>query len=389
MQKEFFRCRKCPLPSTKPDLHFDKNGVCFACLFREHEKTIDWEAREQEFYEMMEAVRPKDHSNYDCIIGVSGGKDSTYQLYLIKEIAGLNPLLVSFEPSYPTEIGKRNLSSMVESFNVDMIQLRKSPTYRRLARIGFDVVGDHEWPNHVGIFCWPMQMALKLKIPYTFYGETRGIIGLGRWETLIDQKKVTRSDVEQYVGMNGYRISDMLDLDPTLKRENILPYIYPSAEEIEGFPITAFTLGYFFHWDYYRNVKIIKNYGWRALDTNQEGTFVNYEDLDCGFMPFHQYFKFIKYGYGRGTDHAAHEVRMGRLTMAQAKELICEYDGKLPRRYYDEFLEFLEIDEHGFLKNVDKFANPFLFKHDGKEKFIRSWDDNLIPEAIWYDSFNV
>ena len=109
------------------------------------------------------------NDNYDCTIAVSGGKDSTYQTYLITKTLGLKPLLLSFEPSYPTEVGKANLQNLVDTFGCDLIQLKKSLiTYKKLARIGFDVVGDHEWPNHVGIFCWPIQMAAKLNISVNF-----------------------------------------------------------------------------------------------------------------------------------------------------------------------------------------------------------------------------
>ena len=388
-RSKFFRCSNCLYPSTKPDLEFNDKGVCGACRFREYEKNIDWDLRKQEFIELVEKIRPTDHLNYDCIIPVSGGKDSTYQVYLIKEIAGFNPLLVSFEPSYPTEIGKLNLQNMVDSFNVDLIQLRKSPTYRKLCRAGFDIVGDHEWPNHVGVYCWPMQMAVKLNIPYAFYGETRGIIGLGRWDTIVEEREIPRDDVEQFIGMNGLRLTDIIDYDSSIKLENTLPYIYPKTEDIELLNIRAFSLGYFFHWDFYENIKINKQYGWKTLDTNKEGTFVNYEDLDCGFMPYHQYFKFIKYGYARATDHAAHEVRLGRMTKRQAQELIIEYDWKLPRQYFKELLEFLWIDEEYFLKIRDKYTNPFLFQMEDKGKFKKMWDDNLVLKDFWYESFSV
>jgi N-acetyl sugar amidotransferase len=386
---KFFRCTNCLYPSTKPDLEFDDKGVCGACRFREYEKTINWDARKQEFFDLIEKIRPKDRSNYDCIIPVSGGKDSTYQTYIIKELAGFNPLLVSFEPSCPTEIGEQNLQNMVDSFNVDLIQLRKSPTYRKLCRAGFDIVGDHEWPNHVGVYCWPMQMAVKMKVPYAFYGETRGIIGLGRWDSIVEEKEIPREDVEQFIGMNGLRLSDIIDYDSELKLENALPYIYPTKEEVERADVKAFSLGYFFHWDFYENIKINKKYGWKALGTNKEGTFADYEDLDCGFMPYHQYFKFIKYGYARATDHAAHEVRLGRMTKKQAKELIIEYDWKLPREYFKELLEFLWIDEEYFLKTRDKYVNPFLFEIDAKGKFKKMWDENLVLKDFWYESFSV
>jgi len=376
-------------PSTKPDLEFDDKGVCGACRFREYEKSIDWDLRKEEFFELIEKIRPKNHSNYDCIIPVSGGKDSTYQLYLIKELAGFNPLLVSFEPSCPTEIGEQNLQNMVDSFNVDLIQLKKSPTYRKLCRAGFDIVGDNEWANHVGVYCWPMQMAVKLNIPYTFYGETRGIIGLGRWDSIVEEKEIPREDVEQFIGMNGLRLTDIIDYDSEIKLENTLPYIYPSKEDIDRANVKAFSLGYFFKWDFYENIKIIKKYGWNTLDTNKEGTFANYEDLDCGFMPYHQYFKFIKYGYARATDHAAHEIRLGRMTKNQAKELIIEYDWRLPRQYFKELLEFLSINEEYFLKTRDKYVNPFLYEVDGKGKFKKMWDENLILKDFWYESFSV
>jgi len=389
MSNNFFRCKDCLYPSTKPDLEFDENGICGACRFREYEKSINWDERKKEFLELIENIRPKEDSNYDCIIPVSGGKDSTFIVYLIKEIAGFNPLLVSFEPSFPTEIGKQNLQNLVDSFNVDLIQLKKSPTYRKLCRAGFDIVGDHEWPNHVGIFCWPIQMNVKMNIPYAFYGESRGIIGLGRWDSIVEDKEITRNDVEEFIGMNGLRLTDILDYDKSIELKDVLPYIYPSKQELEKCEVRAFSTGYFFYWDFYKILQTIKKYGFQTLNTNKEGTFVNYEDLDCGFMPYHQYFKFIKYGYGRGTDHAAHEIRLGRMTKKQGKELICEYDCKLPRMHFEELLEFLMIDEEHFHNNVDKFSNPFLFKHNNDLKFNRMWDENLVIEDFWYDSFDV
>ncbi len=389
MNNLIYRCKRCLFPNTKPDLHFDDEGVCLACKYTGYYDEIDWDEREKELLTIVEPYRSVDQHNYDCIIAVSGGKDSTYQTYLVTKKLKLKPLLISFEPSYPTELGKKNLQNSVDSFGCDLIHLRKSPTYRKLARIGFDVVGDHEWPNHVGIYCWPIQMSLKLKIPLTFYGETSGLIGLGRWQRLVEEKEVTRDVVEQYIGMNGYRLTDMMEHDSSITFQDVLPYIYPSKEELDKFKTTAYNLGYFFFWDLQKNIRLIKNYGWRPQETNVEGTFTNWEDLDCGFMPIHQYFKFIKYGYARATDHAAYEIRHGRMTKSQAKELICEYDWRLPRQYFQEFLDFLEINEDYFFKTVDRFANPILFKKDQKDDFIRMWDDNLVLEKIWYDSFDV
>ena len=386
--RKFFRCKSCLFPSTKPDLHFDDDGTCGACKYTKYYNNIDWEKRKNDFYELVDKFKSKNNQNYyDCTIAVSGGKDSTYQTYLIKE-SGLKPLLLNFEPSFPTELGKKNLKNLVDTFEFDLIELKKSPVYRKLAKICFDVVGDHEWPNHVGIYCWPIHMANKLDIPITFYGGPRGIIGLGRWETFVETgvEEIKRSVVEQYIGMNGYRLSDIIQYDRSITTKDVVPYTYPNDLK---FDIKGYDLGHFFKWDFKKNVEIIKNFGWKELDKNVEGTFVNYEDLDCGFMPIHQYFKFIKYGYGRATDHACYEIRQGRMTHKQAKELIIEFDGSVPRRYFKEFLEFLDIDEEHFFSTVDRFANPLLFKKDEKKKYIRDNNQNLILEKIWFDSFDV
>lgn len=189
--------------------------------------------------------------------------------------------------------------------------------------------------------------------------------------------------------MNGLRVSDMMEFDKTIKDKDVIPYRYPSADIIEKCGVTAHSMGYFFHWDFEHNRRVIKDEGWKSASITPDGSFTNYEDIDCGFMPMHQYFKFIKYGYGRATDHASYEIRHGRMTKKEAKELIIEYDGNLPRQHFDDFLEFLKINESYFFDTVDRFSNPEIFKTNASGEFIRRWDDNLIKNKDWYKSFDV
>ena len=383
---EITRCINCLLPSTKPDLHFDEKGLCGACKYQKFYNSIDWEERKNSFQQIVEKHLKKNTNNtYDCTIAVSGGKDSTYQAHLIKEM-GYKALLLNFEPSCPTEIGKSNLDRMRDTYGFDLIELKKSPIYRKLSRIGFDLIGDHEWPNHVGIYCWPIQVANNFNIPLTFYGEPRGLIGLGRYETFVEEgvDEISRETIEQYVGMGGLRLNDILEYDKTIEAKDVIPYRYP--EELKQ-NIKAIDLGHYFKWDFDENVKIIKKNGWESADNITEGYIVNYEDLDCGFMPIHQYFKFIKYGYGRGTDCAAWEIRHDRLTKKEAQELIIKHDGKLPSKYFKKFLEYLDISEDYFFQTVDRYANPYLFKKDNNDKFIRDENSNLIVNDTWHDSF--
>ena len=386
----FFRCKKCLFPSTKPSLHFDKDQVCMACKFTDFVNAeIDWKKKEKDFLNLCKEIKKNKQSDYDCIIPVSGGKDSTYQTYVVKEIGGLNPLLVNFEPSCPTEIGIKNLNNLKESFNCDLIQLKKSEfVYSNLSRTAFEIVGDHEWPNHVGIYVWPIRMALKLKIPYVFYGESSGYIGQGRWDKLEDQKFVDRNWVEEHSGMIGLRLNDILDFNKSLKKENVYPYIYPSEEELLKNKLYPYLTGFYFKWDIGHILPLIQKFGWKTSEKKIEGDYGNWEDLDCDFMPIHHYFKYVKYGYARATDHACSEIRRGRLSRKEGKELILNNEGKLPQNHFKKFLKFLNISEEKFYEIRNKFTNPILFKRGNNNSVLEDKDHNLIPEDILIKSFD-
>tara|TARA_B100000579_G_C22782844_1_gene830269 strand:- start:191 stop:1363 length:1173 start_codon:yes stop_codon:yes gene_type:complete len=387
----FYRCKKCFFPNTKPSLHFDENNVCLACKYTDYyEKEIDWDQKLENFYELCKDIKKNRTSDYDCIIPVSGGKDSTYQTHLIAKIGELKPLLVSFEPSYPTEVGKYNLNNLPSKFNCDLLQLKKSKeTYKKLAKIGFDVVGDHEWPNHVGIFAWPVQIAFTHNIKVLFYGESQGLIGLGRWDKLVSQKLIDREWVEEHCGMNGLRLTDVLEFDKSINKNDVIPYTYPDEKLLEEKKITPLFTGNYFKWDHQKIVDFIeKEYSWKRSKKPVDGDYGDFEDIDCGFMPMHQYFKFIKYGYARATDHASYEIRHKRMDKVKAKELIIGHEGKIPRTNFKEFLEFLDIDEEYFLKIRNKFTNPILFKKDNNHEFLVDDNGELIIEENWLRSFD-
>ena len=114
-------CKKCLYPDTKPQLVFNDEDVCSACINSELKESIDWIQKEKEFRDICAKHKSKDDSNYDCIIPVSGGRDSTYQTYAMKEIFGMNPLAVAFHPLDQTQIGRKNLENL-KKLNVDCIE---------------------------------------------------------------------------------------------------------------------------------------------------------------------------------------------------------------------------------------------------------------------------
>ena len=356
-------CTKCLYPDTKPLLEFDKNGVCSACINSEKKETIDWLQKEKDFKEILKKYKSKDNRNYDCIIPVSGGKDSTFQAYTMKERFGLNPLVVNLHPLDQTDIGRKNLENL-KKLGVDCIEFTPNPTvYSKLAKFGLIELGDFQWPEHIGIFTIPVQIAVKFKIPLIIWGETSEEYGVATEKHHVTYflDKIKPEDMTQH----GF------------KTEELIPYIYPSNEEIKKVGIMGIFLGSYIKWDIFKQLEIVKELGFLENEEIKEGTYDKWENIDVYFTVFHDYFKFLKYGFGRATDHASIEIRHGRLTRNEGIELVKKYEGKIPKKYLEKFLDAANISENEFCAICDKFTNKeiFLKNPDGS---IKKDDENNI-----------
>ncbi|MCA9813408.1 MAG: N-acetyl sugar amidotransferase [Nitrosarchaeum sp.] len=376
-------CKNCLFPSTKPELSFDENGICDACINAKKKENIDWGKRKEELKAILEKYKSKDGSNYDCIIPVSGGKDSHYQTYVIKEEFGLNPLLVSFHPFDFTELGRKNIEN-IKSLGVDCIEFSANPSiYRKMAKYGLVELGDNAWPEHIGIFTVPVQVAVAYKVPLLIWGENPQL-EYGGPATVSSSPYLDKNWNEKH---GGYFLDKIKPSDMTkygIKKKDLLPFLYPSDESIHKVGVTGIFLGYYLKWDARRQVDIIKKVGFNLGDVPTEGTYTNYENLDTKHVAMHDYFKFIKYGFGRATDHASIDIRNNRLTRKEGLELVKKYEGKIPTRYMNDFLRDFEITLDEFYKICDKFTNKALFKTDENGHLIRDADGNI--EKIAYDN---
>lgn len=376
-------CTKCLFPSTKPDLQFDENGVCAACINAEKKDNIDWKARKNQLIEILEKNRSKDGSRYDCIIPVSGGKDSHYQTHVIKNEFGLNPLLVSFHPRDFTETGRKNIEN-IKNFGVDFIEFSADPIiYKKLAKFGLMELGDGAWPEHIGIFIVPAQVAVAFKIPLIIWGENPQL-EYGGDEEISSQPYLDREWNEKHGGFFLDQVMPQDMVKQGIELKDLKPYLYPSDDEIREVGVTGIFLGYYMKWDARKQLEVVKQKGFNVLDEHTEGTFTNYENLDTKYVSFHDYFKFLKFGYGRATDHASIDIRNGRLTREEGLKLVKKYEGKIPTKYLKEFLEDFELTESEFFKICDKFTNKSLFKTDNNNELIRDEDNNI--EKIKYDN---
>jgi len=373
-------CKVCLYPETKPDLGFDENGVCTACLAAEEKNTgIDWAQRADEFNEIINYYKkPKEEIGYDCIVPVSGGKDSTYQAYFMKVVCGLNPLCVCFETTMVTELGQKNLDNLTK-MGIDVIHFKKNnEVYKKMVIEGFKRVGDEMWPNHKGIFTIPVMFAVKMNIPLIIWGENPQQEYGGPNLESVKNRILNRKWFEEFGGLLGNRIQDMIGVEEITRKE-LTPYFYPSDDEIEKVGVTGIFLGHYFFWDARKQLEIIKEYGFLVKEDGPiEGTYTNYENLDEKLVGLHDYLKFVKYGFGRATDHACIDIRNNRLTRDEALKLVNRYDGKYPHYAVNSFIEYSGMSKAEIDSVIDSFTNPILFKKNEDESFTRDADGNLI-----------
>jgi N-acetyl sugar amidotransferase len=373
-------CKKCLFPETKPDLHFNDVGVCSACIAAEQKnKGIDWTQREIDFKKILGYYKlPEGKTGYDCLIPVSGGKDSTYQAYFMKEVCGLNPLCVCFETTAVTEVGQKNLDN-ISKMGIDLIHFKKNyDVYKTMVIEGFKRVGDEMWPNHIGIFTIPVMFAVKFNIPLIIWGENPQQEYGGPSLDSVKNRVLNRRWLEEFGGLLGNRIQDMIGVNGITEKQ-LTPYFYPSDEDIERVGVTGLFLGHYFFWDARKQLEIVKQHGFAVKEDGLvEGTFTNYENIDEKMHGLHDYLKFVKYGFGRATDHACIDIRNNRLTREEGLKLVKQYDGKYPHYGINEFIKYSGMSKDEVDEVIDSFTNPILFAQDDNGKFKRDSEFNLI-----------
>jgi len=371
-------CVRCVLPDSKPDLHFNADGVCAACQAYENRAAVDWDQRQEEFLAIVNRYRDHTNGRWDCIIPVSGGKDSTVQVLKMLEL-GVRPLCVTATTCDLTPIGLANIEN-IKNLGVDHVAFSPNPVVRRkLNRIGLEEVGDISWPEHVGIFTIPVRVAVQFGVPLLIWGENSQN-EYGGPNAATSSMTLDRRWLEEFGGLLGMRVSDLAETRG-ISVGALAPYTYPSAEDLERVGVTGLFLGQYFPWDGLSNALLAQASGFHSWETVIEGSMVNYENLDNHQVGIHDYFKFLKFGFGRATDIASLHVRRGRLTRRQAVDIITRLDGKFPWTDLGKPLADivgplgLTVDE--FIAICDRFTNTSLFVTDKGGALVRDSLGNL------------
>jgi len=342
------------MPETNEGITFDEMGICAACQSAEQKMHIDWNEKEKALRQIFETYKKKSNSNYDCIIGVSGGKDSTFQLHIVKNVYGLEPLCVTFSHNWYTETGKKNLTNLIEKFDVDHLMFTpKRGVIDKLAKKSLSVIGDACWHCHAGIGSFVLQTAIRYGTPLIVWGES----------VAHDSGRATHYEPVKYNRDYFTNVSakvtaeEMADENIPMKELNV--FKLPTQEMIDQAGIVGVFLSDYIFWDDERQTEFVRDvYEWEEDDV--EGTYKRYKSVECKMSGVHDYAKFIKRGFGRGTDHASQDVRAGLLTREEGFELAKKHDTERPDGldYYLKITGLTEEEFHAILKN----------KREGKAK---------------------
>lgn len=361
-------CTRCVYPSiTGAPLTFDEHGVCSACRVSAQREKIDWDRRFEMLKQLTDEYRSS--SNYDIIIPVSGGKDSYYQTHVAVRELGLKPLLVTYHGNNYLPEAEYNLQRMREVFDVDHIIFRPSvDVLVKMNRLGFYVQGDNNWHAHCGIATMPIQVAVRYKVPLMMWGE-HGHMELGGMYSYNDFVEWTAKDRIEHV-QRGYDWHDFTDdglermgrpeLKQGLTAKDLMWGQYPSDDELDEVGVRGMFLSNFKNWEPNKATDfIIKEYGWRPADYEFERTYRRMSNLDdMHENGIHDWLKFCKLGYGRGSDHSCKDVRQGRMTRETAVEMVKKYDPVKPRKDLDRWLGYVNMAEDEFDYVCDTFRDP-------------------------------
>ena len=332
------------MPETAPGIRFDDMGICSGCQSHEQKMRINWKVREEKFRETLNRFKEQAGDNYDCLVPISGGKDSIFQLHIITRIYGMQPLAVTFSHNWFSETGWYNLWNCLEKMDVDHVMFTPSRSkINKLAKKSLCLIGDSCWHCHRGVDAFPFQMAVTYDIPLIIWGESTADGASGRkMHSEVTLDSFGWDYMQEY--STRAKLEDMVGDDVTFK--DLRPFQKPSVEELKRGGVSRIFLSDYMFWDPERAVEFVKEeYGWREDDI--EGTFKKYKSVECIMPGVHDYSKFVKRGYGRATDFASQDARAGLMSREEALEIARQIDPKRPE-VLDYYLEITGYTEDEF-----------------------------------------
>lgn len=343
-------CLRCCMPETNEGNEFDDMGICKACRSSEQKMRIDWTKREQALREILDDAKAKSGDNYDCIVPISGGKDSAFQLHVLVKVYGMTPLAVTFSHNWFTEAGKYNLANILEKLNVDhMMYTPARGLVNKLARRSLPMIGDACWHCHAGVWSYPFHVAAKFKIPLMIYGES--VAETSGRATYFDVDIPEKKEFVKYGLRESIKVPAEQMVGDGITRKELNLFFPPTATELDAAGVYGIFLGDYLFWDLERQTEfLIKEYGWK--EDKVEGSYKWYKSVECRMAGVHDYAKYVKRGFGRGTDFASQDVRAGLMTREEGFDIAAKVDAERPPTldYYLDITGYSDQEFHDVLR---------------------------------------
>ena len=355
-------CKSCFMPSTRPRITFGEDGYCNGCIYNRNRRLdIDWEQKKTELIDLVAQSKNKESNpTYDCVIGWSGGKDSSAVALKLKKELGLNPLLVTFSPLIPTHVGDLNRRNL-QSFGFDSVLISPSiKTSKYLSKKFLTERGDPKIHWNAGINAATINIASALKIPLVFYSEHGESEYGGR---ILSEESIKRRDLNEILE-NQIGDDPLNWVDDVVTIRDLDQYLI-DEKRLSKMQILYFA--HYFPWDIVKNLEIvdesIKFY--RNGRGRTYGTFTDFDSLDDTMDDLYYYMQYIKFGFGRCLRDCARQIQRNRMSQEDAFDLISKYDGEYPVESIQPTLEFLEINEIELTKIIDLHRRPDIWERSG------------------------
>lgn len=350
-------CSRC-LYSTRHalGLTIDDQGICSGCRIHEEKDRLDWNERWAMLERIVAPYRSRDGKTHDCIVPVTGAQDSYWIVHLVRERLGLNPLLVHYNKYFNTPLGIRNLANLRIRFNCDILTQNVNPlSVKKITRASLRQFGSMYWHCLAGHTVFPVQTAVRSKVPLIIWGAHQGLeqVGMFSHEHEVEMTRRYRRDHD----LMGHEADDLLSIFDTLTEEDVWQYRYPDDSELHAVGVRGIYLGNYVRWDpKAQHEQMIERYDYRTAAFAR--TFDCYDFVDCfNYMDLHDRIKLYKHGYSKVTDHACREIRHGRLKREAAIELVRRHE-MAPLSYLPQFCEWLGITERSLQFILDQHRNP-------------------------------
>lgn len=350
-------CKRCLYTTAHPlGLVLDEEGICSGCRVHEEKDTLDWPERWARLETIVAPYRNAGGRNYDCIVPVSGAHDAYYIVHLVKERLGLNPLLVTYNRYYNTPLGIRNLANLRIRFNCDILYQNINPdSVKRIVRSTLRRFGSIYWPILAGQTVFPVQTAVRFRVPLIIWGAHQGLEQVGMFSHLHEAEMTRRYRKDH--DLMGYEADDLLSVFDTLTEEDVWQYRYPDDGALNAIGVRGIYLGNFVRWDpKVQHESMIAKHRYESALFGR--TFDTYDHVDCfNYMGLHDQLKLFKHGYSKVTDHATREIRHGRLSREQGLALVSQHEEAIVP-YVIQFCEWLGIQPTSLQFLLNQHRNP-------------------------------